>query len=353
MRKLICLAAVLALAWASTATAGEPKCPKSKQIEAKTVATKPPCGSETASADAKSCCGKCTEPCARNCDKPCPGKCAKPCSGDCGSSCCGACGQAKTVADKPPCGSHGATLAGAKSDCGKPCPGTCGKACPGECGKATTVADKSPCGAAKSAALAGAKGHCGRDRVAARLASMPKMTYKVGNLETCCKKTAKAKAQESGETIHYVVEGEAYTDYARAVESLTAVLDAKANEMRQVSYVAGGKCVHCPTAAAKLAKQGGTTVKYRVAGIDFDTKEQAEAAAKRADDAVAGIHMTYKVDGEPAACGKSAKASGKTVTFVVGDQETCCEKTAKWMMAELVLRTIIENAPEVSAETGA
>jgi hypothetical protein len=201
--------------------------------------------------------------------------------------------------------------------------------------------------------MAGAKSGCAKTQAAAQLASMPKMMYRVGDVRTCCKESATAKAEETGKPMYYVVEGEIYSDYGEAAESLTKALHAKAAEMRQVSYVAGDKAVHCPMTAAKLAKSSGTEVKYRVAGVDFDTMEAAQAAAKRAEEAVSKLHMSYKADGAKVPCHKSAKAAGKKVTFVVGDEETCCEKTARLKMAQLMVRTMAEEVAEAAEQTGA
>jgi hypothetical protein len=201
--------------------------------------------------------------------------------------------------------------------------------------------------------MAGAKSGCAKSQAAAQLASMPKMIYRVGDMKTCCKESATAEAKESGKPMYFVVEGEIYSDYGEAVESLTKALHAKAAEMRQVSYVAGDQVVHCPMTAAKLAKDSGTKVKYRVAGVDFETMEAAKAAAERAEEAVSKLHMTYKADGEKVPCHKSAKAAGKKVTYVVGDEETCCEKTARLKMAEMIVRTMAEKVAEAAKQTGA
>lgn len=54
--------------------------------------------------------------------------------------------------------------------------------------------------------------------------------------------------------------------------------------------------------------------------------------------------MTVKADGKSVSCAYSARAAGKTVTYVVGDEETTCEKHAKLLLAQHLVRTLVETA---------
>jgi len=216
--------------------------------------------------------------------------------------------------------------------------------------KATTAkSDKPCCGKNKGATTVSAESSGCKGKAKAALASLPSITYQVGDFTTCCQKTAAAKAEELHATLSYVVENKVYSNYDEAVVTLTKLLQEKADEMRSVQYVAGKDCVRCPKQAAALAKEAGTEVKYRLAGFDFDCKDKAEKVAKEVEAAVEGMHVDYMADGQPVNCDKGAKAEGKTVTYVVGDQQTDCELTAKMMLAEQIVRTIVEQVAEAAA----
>jgi len=176
------------------------------------------------------------------------------------------------------------------------------------------------------------------------------MTYKVGSFATQCKYSARAKAEETKTAVQYVVVDQAFADYDKAATFLTGQLESRAAEMRTVRFVAGKKCVGCPKMAAALDKSTGTTVKYRVGGFDFDTREEAARAAKKLDSALASVSMKYEVDGKEVGCCASAKKAGKKITYVVGDEKTDCETQAKLMLAEHMIKTIVDTVASASAE---
>lgn len=215
---------------------------------------------------------------------------------------------------------------------------------------AKTVANKPSC--AKSKVTLAGKARCnkfGGSAAATVLASMPSMTYRVGDFETPCSKTASAKAEETKTDLTFVVDGKTHTERGDAVVALIKLLTERATEMTEVKFVAGKECFRCPISAAAVAKKANTQVKYRLAGFDFNDQGQATKLAKELEQTVSGLKMTFKADGKPVVCCKSAKAAGKTLTYVVGDQETQCETSAKLMLAELVIRTIIQKVAGASS----
>ena len=287
------IAGVLALAFVASATMACPKHAKdSTDGTASLVKIKAPCsGSKTIAVDGRS----------ETAKAPCSGK------------------KATTVAEiVSPCGKN----------CDKPC---CGKT-------AKTVADKGGCPvAAKSKSV---------------LASMPAIQYRVGTDVTGCSMSAAAMAEKSGKPLEYVIGDESFKKEGEAIVRLTALLEKAATDMLAVQYVAGGKCGRCPMTAKSVAKSTGTKVAYRVGGVDFDKKEDAQKVAKLVADAAKSAVMTYKVDGKTFHCDKTAgakcKKSGKSMTYVIGDQETGCAVSAKLMQVEAKVRKIVETAAAAS-----
>ncbi len=232
------------------------------------------------------------------------------------------------------------------------------KGCGAKGAKAKTVATESA-GAKKGcqgkgaqAKLAGSKSDwskkCGQRgglpaHAKAVLASLPKMTYRVGDFETCCSKSASAKAQETKSDIVFVIEGRAYENRGEAIEALVKQLSKQAADMGELKFVAGEQVFRCPVSAEAAAKDAKTTIKYRLAGFDFQDRKVAEKLADKVAESVGGIKMTCKSGGKTIACCKSAKKAGKSVTYVVGEEETPCDKTAQLMLAKQVIHTILET----------
>ncbi len=311
-------------------------CLQSAKLTADKVSAKSPCSKgcskKAATVSAKS-------PCGKDCDKPCCKKGAatvsakSPCSKGCGK-------KAATVSAKSPCG----------KDCDKPC---CKKG-------AATVSAKSPCSKApcsKSAALtASDKAPCGGCPIAAKakaiLTSMPALKYRVGDETTGCSKSAAAMAKKAGKKMQFVVGDDVLDNEGEAMVKLTAMLEKEAASMQVVRYVAGGKCGGCPVTAKTVAAKSGSKVTYRVGGVDFATKADAQKVVKLVADAVAEVKMSYKVDGKTFGCDKAAgakcKKTGAKMTYVIGDQETCCKIDAALKMAETKVRKIVETAAAAS-----
>ncbi len=237
-----------------------------------------------------------------------------------------------------PCGkSEAKTVSAGTSPCGKKCDGNCTKDC---CKKgAKTVADKGyDCPISK--------------RVKTVLASMPAMEYRVGDEVIGCSKSAEGMAKKSGKSLEFVIGKESFKDKGNAIVHLTKLLESEASNMQAIQFSAGGKCGRCPMTAKSVAKSTGTKVQYRVGGVDFDSKADAEKVVKLVSDAVREVAISYKVDGKTYHCNKTAgskcKKTGKAMTYVIGDQETGCETSAKLMQTEMKVRKIVETAVAAS-----
>ncbi len=223
---------------------------------------------------------------------------------------------AKTVADE--------------GGAGKTCTKTCDKSQMAKAGcDKTALAKDGSCDKSKcDKALAGA-GCCG----------MPCMMFKVGDETTCCPKTAETLAADKSAKILYVVGEKEFTDKAEALTAYADALDAHFTKFTTVRYVVGDKCVECPQEAGELAKSGGATMKYCVAGTMFDSKDKADQAATQAQKSAQEIQMTTLVDGKPYTCEHSAatacEKSGKKAEYAVGSScKTECKTTARIELAK-------------------
>lgn len=223
---------------------------------------------------------------------------------------------------------------------------------------------KQGCGAAKAAQLASDKdkkgcsggsevklGCCSKGKNAA-IAGMPTIGYKVGEATLTSADDAEKAAKEQSKSVEYVVGDKSFTDMSEATVKLTSMLDEYAATIQVVQFSAGGECTRCPMTAKALAQKNGGKVMYRVAGIDFDTREKADKAAQLAGEAVKKVEMQILVEGAPAHCAteaEAAKTAGKKVTFKVGDQESCCKIMAGRLLAEAKIRAIVEAAAKANA----
>ncbi|RME36918.1 MAG: hypothetical protein D6788_10570 [Planctomycetota bacterium] len=302
-----------------------------------------PGASKTAAKDGSAPCAKAAKLTADKATKPCD----KPCSKK---------ADAKLTADKDgkpcnkPCSKQAdAKLTSAKKGCSKKCAKAKGAKL--TAGKAGCNKKKCSKNCAKKASLTSAKGdtECPlAKKVQAVLASLPSMTYRVGDEVTECSKAAAQMAEKSGLPIEYVVGDEVFTDKGAALERLAAVLEKEANELQTVQFVVGQKCVRCPVTAKKLARQAKGKMMYRVGGVDFASREQAEAVLAAVKDAVKDVGIAYKVGDKVYRCSKKAgekcKKNGAKLTYIVGDEETSCPKTAKVKLAKLKVRKIVETA---------
>ena len=266
--------------------------------------------------------------------------------------------------DGPGCGGAKAKLSSAG---GKACSKTCAKAaklaaakdkaCSKTCNAKRAMAKGKTCPfAAAKLAKAGGKACCKAGAKKAKLASAD---------GKACSKTCNAKmAMAKGKTCPF-----AAAKMAKAGGKACCKAGAKKAKLAAAN---GRTCSKTCTKAAKLAKTGGKsgyhagykagyaagyaaathdslvkvhgrswlqqgkTVKYRVAGRDFDTWADAVRARDRAVAAVKKVNMTFIVDGKEVACSSQvcpkAKAAGK-VQFVVSGQKMQCEIKARAALA--------------------
>ncbi len=150
---------------------------------------------------------------------------------------------------------------------------------------------------------------------------LPHLTYRVGDFETCCPKAAAEKAGETGQIV-YVVAGETFDCRGKAMVRLAALLEAEVDKMMTVSYAVGEESFDCPTLAKAKAESIGGKVTYRLAGFDFNTREEAAGVAATVSEAVARLAAAQgQPEAQPAAghagCGKH-RDKGEAQT--TGDQ---------------------------------
>ncbi len=216
----------------------------------------------------------------------------------------------------------------------------------------TTMAcpDKSAgsCGGDAKTASVKSEGCPIQKTVDAVLASFPKVAYRVGEETTSCSKSAGEMAEKSGKAMKYVVGGEVFDTQADADVKLASLIDEEIKGLQSVKFSVGSECTKCPITAKKMAKESGSKVAYRVAGVDFASKDEAEKAVTLVKAAVESVKMSYKVGEKSFSCDKMAGAehdkSGKTMTFVVGDKETGCSQSAHGMMVKAKVSAAVKAA---------
>ncbi len=169
------------------------------------------------------------------------------------------------------------------------------------------------------------------------------MKYKVGETTTGCYTSASTKAAESDGKMSYVVDGKSYDSRTEASTLVAKLIDEKMTQIRQVSYVAGGKEFHCSKSATAAAEGAKSPMIYRVAGFDFDCKKKAESVVAKADEASKAVTVAMVADGKPCKCAHSAKAAGKTVVYQIGDESTSNESVAKMLRSQRAARTFVET----------
>ena len=149
-------------------------------------------------------------------------------------------------------------------------------------------------------------------------ASLPKMSYKVGDEVTCCSESAAAMAKKDDKPIHYVVGKKTFEDKQKAFVSLVEQTEAAVD-----AFITPAKC----------EKSGTTTIAGKKCGCPVDAGQKT-ALVKAAVDKV---KMTYVVGKEKCACPSQAaamaKKSGEKKAYVVAGKETCCEMTARLNLA--------------------
>jgi hypothetical protein len=186
--------------------------------------------------------------------------------------------------------------------------------------------------------LAGAKTHdCCKasfdKAVAGVMNAMPSMTYRVGEMDTPCFKSATAKAGKDGK-VQYLVAGKAYDAETEATVALAGLLEKEIENLQVVQLSVGGKSYGC-SMSAKAALKDGEKMKYRLAGFDFATKEQAEKAQKIINcklkgcdsdcikDCVKNFPAKLTADGKKAGCNPNCNMGKAKATTASAKDSPC------------------------------
>ena len=171
--------------------------------------------------------------------------------------------------------------------------------------------------------------------ISAAMASLPKMTYKVGDESTCCSKSAEALAEKNSAPIHFVVAETPYTDKS---EAMTALVEK--TEAMLATFTTPSVC----------EKSGKTTI----AGESLTCSKTAASRAALVKAAVDSVNVSYVVGEETCNCTMKAKelaAGGAELKYVVGGEETCCEMTARLNVARAKYKAAVEALTKAQAAT--
>ncbi len=168
------------------------------------------------------------------------------------------------------------------------------------------------------------KGKCGDvsctgEQVGYKGVKFPRLAYMVGDERIGCPKTAAKLAKEKNVAIRYVVGDQVFDEKPAALAAQTEVLEDFLGSILSVKYAVGDKCVGCPQAAEQMARQAGTSVKYRLGSFVFDDQPTAEQAAAKARQAADAVEM--KVD------------NGDVTRYKVGKLVTTSKTIASYQLA--------------------
>lgn len=192
-------------------------------------------------------------------------------------------------------------------------------------------------GASSAKACCSSKEGCdGGCPISAAMASLPKMSYKVGEESTCCSHSAKALAEKHSAPIHFVVAETSYTDKSEAMTALVTKTEAAL-----AAYTTPSVC-----------ETSGTTT---IAGEKCSCPMKAAAHTKLVKAAVESVSLSYVVGEEACSCPTKAKelaAGGAEMKYVVGGEETCCEMTARLNVARAKYKAAVEALTKAQAATG-
>lgn len=263
--------------------------------------------------------------------------------------------KATTVASKKTCGSDAQTVA-SKKTCATTAQTVADK---GSCGSpATTVAGKQSC--ATPAQTVAGKDSCDSSGSGQIATGAPAMIFLVGDQKTECPCTAEQLAKQHDAKITYLVGDEKYCEKPAAMTAYAKALDKHLAGMTKVSFVVGDKETCCEKTAGTFAKADNQPVRYRVAMVDFSEARQAREAAQRAEQAASHVKMTYRVGDKSYACPMTAQAACASpggdnsakpaMHFVVNDDTTECSVTAKVMLLQAKINAAAEAATLAKTE---
>ena len=165
--------------------------------------------------------------------------------------------------------------------------------------------------------------------VAGVIKTMPSMAYRVGDTETRCFKSATAKAGENGK-VRFVVAGNAYDAETEATIALAGLLEKEIENLKTVRLTVGGKGYGC-SMSAKAALKDGEKMKYRLAGFDFATREEADKALRIVNcklkgcdaDCIKDCMKNFRGTAVTAGAKKSGCNKGKAATVAAKDGSPC------------------------------
>ena len=167
---------------------------------------------------------------------------------------------------------------------------------------------------------------------------IPAMKFAVGDKTVACPGEALDLADGDEAKIKYVVGKETYTDQRKALKAYAAQLEECLGTMTSVQYVIGDDTTCCPGSAEALAKKAGKPVQYRVALVDFQSKDRAAEAAKLAAAAAEKVTLKCAVGDKEYSCEEAATEACKKVggdakvAWSLGETKTECEETARVML---------------------
>ena len=188
-------------------------------------------------------------------------------------------------------------------------------------------------GSSEKSCCSGKESCDGECPISAAMASLPKMTYKVGDETTCCSEAAAKLAEEHEAPIHFVVAETSYTDKS---EAMTALVEQ--TEAMVVAYTTPSVC-----------EASGTTT---IAGEKCSCPIMAASHTKLVQEAVQSVSLSYVVGEEECNCPMKAKelaAGGAEMKYVVGGEETCCEMTARLNVARAKYKAAVEALAKAQA----
>lgn len=222
--------------------------------------------------------------------------------------------------------------------------------------KATAAGKASGCHG-KEAQTASAKQGCHGDAgaIAAKvMEKLPALSYRVADFSTPCPHAAAEKAGVDGK-IQYVVDGKSYDCKGQATAALAGLLEKEAADMMTVRYAVGEDSFGCPMAARDAAAEKKGEIRYRLAGLNFKSQEEADKVAKLVSETVAKMAQSEpgaQATGATGGCSKMKAAETASATGGCGKAKAetasvsgagCCAKS----------RAVTASATDGRSEPGA
>ena len=192
--------------------------------------------------------------------------------------------------------------------------------------------------ASTATAVASEECKAGGCPITAAMEKLPKITFTVSGESVCCEKSAEALAKKNDTHMHYVVGEKEYDSKTDAQLALV-----KATEEFVSKFAEPHTC-----------KASGTVT---LAGMKQHCEVSAGALAKKLKASMDEVQMSYMVGKEechcPTSAAKLAKEAGVEKLFVVGKEKTSCEHTARLNLARAKYKaavTVLAEAEKKDAE---